>query len=415
MKIEDIPYPLPKVKMTDIPVTTYRPPGKTLDFIHYSATERTQILGKSFPALAGLNCIGMELEVKFGANLIKMNKIREWAMKNLILNKTVKNSKGETGTVTLESINDLQQFYKIAISDFISPFVYAPPHNDDGAIEHIFSPVSLEGLQLMRYELQKVCTIIKLFGGEEQSRGAGIHLSGDKKLFGLTVPEEKNTTANWIVWQYLNREFMMHFSYRDDYNLLKASIDYALNDPLNKLSITEKIYKLRAMKSAVLDSIGGSSSPSGGISSSISSGYSYYGGNSISTSSIASFFNIKWNNDGRGINEHRFWGSTLEYKRIMSWYQWYFASVEYCRTEEEYDLTKIQAAGYKDDSMENFCKFVLKHRTYFPDLLNYLIDCPYSKNYLVGAKKEILLEYSDEEIFKPTFYTTLKKDLLKTT
>lgn len=398
MKIQDFILP---AKSKDFPTLgqLVRLSNKSLPFLHISDTDKNQVFGKPYQA-KGLNCIGMELEVKFTSNPSTVTSVRAWAMKNKMLNRQVKvrhagSSYDTNVNLTLETVSGLSEFYLYGVSNNITPLVYQHPHKDDGCIEHCVVPVSLTSLPIVKFELSKLTQIISLMGGIERSSGAGIHLSADRSLFGLTKLGERETTANFILWLYLNCDFMLEFSYRDEVNILRASIDYFLDDPLRKLSDTERVYKAVSMKESVLDAITGVAQIA---NNNISSNY-FYG--ESGTSSIRRMFNISWNNDNRDINEFRWFGSTLDVNRIISWYEWYFAIIEFCRTMSSFTVDDIRsnAASAKDTSMKEFCEFVKTNKTFVPHLYNYLRDNVYSKNYFTGTALCETITFDDSEIF----------------
>ena len=357
--------------------------------------------------------IGAEIESKLRIGSSRMIKdIKDFLRSNLLYlkwmdnnvsnnsyDKVRKRTQSSYGSrlIKLDSESTLNDIWQYFIGYWISPIVLQQPHRDSGGWEQVICPMSNDCLmELGRFEYRKIFAALKLFGSEDKASGVGVHLHIDSFAFGKTDNRnvQKTIMENFLYWLLLNKYFMEEYCGRnpDDFN--KSCMDAFCGNINNSLSAEEALYQFYLNKGLLLNQIetNQNSRELGDVNipnqQFLSNNRSYAYGP----------FNMVWNANGKGTTEFRWFGTTNNYYRFMSWMQWYFSIIE-CMidiqpytSESGYSLS-FEIEQDRNDAMLIYLNWLRKHKEKYPYVWNDLLkNIEYTKGFFEPTDKEVFVE-----------------------
>ena len=366
----------------------------------------------------GIPRIGAEIESKLriGSSknikdikdfLRKINVYSKWMNSNNdenSLSKIVSRRTSSYGSrlINLTSEDDLEYIWRMFIGYWISPLVLAPPHYDSGGYEQVLAPMSNDCLmQAGRFEYKKIFAALKLFGSVDKASGVGIHLHIDSFAFGRTNNKmvQKIIMQNFLYWLLLSKFFMEEYCGRnpDDFN--KSCMDAFCGNLDNSLSAEDVMYQFFLNKEILLDHIEQNTNSREISTENIPRGQRFYSRN---TSYAYGPFNMVWNANGKGTTEFRWFGTTNNYKRFMSWMQWYFSIIECMIDLQPYTSESGYSLSFdieqdRNDAMAIYINWLRKHKEIYPYVWNDLKNSiEYTKTFFTKDDEDVFIEEHDD-------------------
>lgn len=319
--------------------------------------ETAEIAVWSMPNEKPVGGIGMELEM--GLNPLLSEEHREWLFEHDIYGTIREPSRFNDKELKLQlnastfKLEQMPILYKV-IGPNTSPLTYKEMLTDKtinkgmGGGEIQFSPTTRDSLSVLKIELTRMLYYMNKMGCTFHHSDASVHLQASTTLLGDNADEIEQTLTNILWFMFRNKEFMTQFCNRVGDGLEITNLYQYLGDPFQELKplALERLFMIR--KKTAIDMFRQTGSWRENAEATVDERWK-------------GFMNLMLNDEFQTL-EFRWFGTTNDVNVFMSYYEFYFALINFCRLNGVFQRPEnlsVMEAFYNFVKDDTNCKHLL--------------------------------------------------------